>query len=133
MSPDFQSLCHTNNQYLRLFLQDFADDYTSPLKEQLTTESISGDELSAGAHVDILRFRCKCFESNIFIGDDLEADQFPGVAQVCTGDADEEGNWVANIAHKQLQGQIGLAVLGDVEIASNSSTSAPCHGWGRTQ
>lgn len=75
----------------------------SLLKEKLTTESVCSNELRAGAHGDILRLRCEGLESNILIRDDLKADQFPGVAQVRTGDADEERDWVANVTHEQLQ------------------------------
>lgn len=109
-----------DNQYHRHILWDLANDVVSLLTGVLTTKSVRCNDLRAWSHGNILRLRFKSFKSNIFVGDDLEPNEFSGVPQICAGYANEESNRITDIPHQQLQGQVWLAVLRDVDIASDN-------------
>lgn len=84
----------------------------------LTTKSIGGDQLGSGAHIDVSCVTSEGVVGNEFIGNDFYANEFSDLKQIISGHAKKECHWVADVAKDELQGKIGFAVLGNVDISA---------------
>jgi hypothetical protein len=87
-------------------------------KETLTAQSIGGDELRTGAHIDVL-FLCGEGEvGNKLIGNDLDANEFTNTLQISSWNAKQECDWIANVSEDELEGEVGFTIFGDVDISN---------------
>ena len=81
-------------------------------------KSIGCNELRAGAEARVTGLVDERVVSNELVGDDLDSNELCDFEQLVARHTQEEGNGVHDVTEQELQSQVGLAVLGDVEIAA---------------
>jgi hypothetical protein len=82
-----------------------------------TTKSVRRDQFAARAHACVLDLAGQGVIRDEFVGDDFDADELGDLEEIIAGNAQQEGDRVADVAKDELQGEISLAVLGDVDVS----------------